>query len=458
MTIRVSAMLTCILLLAGSARAQDTHYWNLFYGTQATLLGGAVIGSASDLSATYYNPGMLAVNREQGLLLGANVYQLQKYTLDQSSRGSTTETWIGPAPALIAGRVPVDSTVLGGIAYSILTRQALRSDLQSRLVGSRDLIGNDGIPEQFSSELVLGAKLSDTWVGVTLFRLVHPKVGIGLTNYVSLRNQTIRSDGMGQALSANGVLTNITRVLNVEYYNIRLLWKFGVGVNLDPLTLGLTVTTPSVNLFGTGSLFADYSGNYSGIPGDTARTEVLVATHQKDLASRYKTSWAVGAGLGYRFGKSRIHFSLEWYAPVSYFNVLETSPFTGQSNGRQYPAAVTQEMKSVINAGLGFEHSLSSSLGLFGSVVTDFSNVPAGTASNLPLTTWNLIHFSAGAVISFSAFDLTVGGSLAGGTEALQDIPWVHNPASLGAVLGASTEGEVRYLNATAVLAFTFKF
>jgi len=37
-----------LLLLATGARAQDTHYWNIQYGTRATLLGGAVIGSVSD--------------------------------------------------------------------------------------------------------------------------------------------------------------------------------------------------------------------------------------------------------------------------------------------------------------------------------------------------------------------------------------------------------------------------
>ena len=46
------AMLVCLQ----ASRAQDTQYWNIQYGTRSTLLGGAVIGSVADLSATYYNP------------------------------------------------------------------------------------------------------------------------------------------------------------------------------------------------------------------------------------------------------------------------------------------------------------------------------------------------------------------------------------------------------------------
>jgi hypothetical protein len=452
------ALCSALLAFSDGALAQDTHYWNLFYGTQATLLGGAVIGSVSDLSATYYNPGMLAVNREQGLLLGANVYQFQQYKVEQSSRGTTTDTWLGPSPGLVAGRVPVDSSIVSGIAYSLLTRQYMKTDLENRLVATGDFLGGDGLPEQLSTELVMGAKLSDTWAGVTLFRLLNPQVGIGVTNYVAIRNETARTNVMGYALSTGGTLTNSARILNVDYYNVRLLWKFGLAIELDPLTLGLSVTTPSVKLFGTGSLFVNYSGNYSGSPADTTRKDLLVASNQEDLPSHYKTSWAIGAGAGYRFGKARVHFSVEWYAPVGLFSVLETSPFIGQSNGQQYAAAVTQEMKSVINAGVGLQYTLSPSLSLYGSVVTDFSSVPSGSTSTLSLTTWDLLHLSGGAVILFDTFALTGGVSFAGGSESLMEIPWVRDKDALGKVLATTSDGDIRYFSLNVILALTFKF
>jgi hypothetical protein len=448
---------SALLTLSGGARAQDSHYWNLFYGTQATLLGGAVIGSVSDLSATYYNPGMLAVNREQGLLLGASVYQFQRYKVEQSDREPTTDTWVGPSPSLVAGRVPVDSSIISGIAYSLLTRQYMKTDLENRLVATGDFLGGDGVPEQLSTELMMGAKLSDTWAGVTLFRLVNPQVGIGVTNYLAIRSETARTNVIGEALSSGGILTNSARILNVNYYNVRLLWKFGAAIELDPLTLGLTVTTPSVKLFGTGSLYVNYSGNYSGNMSDTTRKDVLVASNQDDLPSHYNTSWAVGAGVGYRFGKARAHFSAEWYAPVALFSVLETSPFGGQSDGKQYAAAVTQEMKSVINAGVGLQYTLSPSLSMYGSVVTDISSVPAGSTSTLSLTTWDLLHFSAGVVVSFNTFAVTGGVSFAGGSETLMDIPWVRDKNALGRVLGTTADGEIRYFSANVILALTFK-
>ena len=50
---------------------QDAHYWNIQYGTSSTLLGGAVIGSVSDLSATYYNPGAVALFEDANFIFRA---------------------------------------------------------------------------------------------------------------------------------------------------------------------------------------------------------------------------------------------------------------------------------------------------------------------------------------------------------------------------------------------------
>ena len=70
-----------ILLFTTSVTAQDAHYWNIQYGTRSTLLGGAVIGSVSDLSATFYNPGAVALFPDQSFVLSARVYQVESISI-----------------------------------------------------------------------------------------------------------------------------------------------------------------------------------------------------------------------------------------------------------------------------------------------------------------------------------------------------------------------------------------
>ncbi len=450
----LASLFVLAIFLTLQAHAQDAHYWNLFYGTEATLLGGTVIGSASDLSATYYNPGMLAVNKEKGLLLGANIYSYQRYTVKGYGAKDVIQGRLAPAPGLIAGRIPLDSTSIGGIAYSILTRQSIDATLEGRFVGQRDVLGNDGAAESFSSDLTLGASLSDTWVGATIFRLLDPSVGFGVTTYAAVRTQKTRSTAIGDALGSDGTTFGSTsRIADVNYTNVRLLWKLGVGVNLDPFTFGLTVTTPSVNLFGTGSVLI----SYSRLVSDTTQKPILLANNQEDLASLYKTSWAIGIGMGYRFGEMRVHFSAEWYAAVPQFTVLETTTFTGQSDGMVHSSVITDERRSVVNAGVGLQYAISPVVAVYGSVVTDFSYVLPGTSSNLSLSPWDLLHISFGTVLSFRTVDITAGLSFAGGHAPLKDIPWTNFSASLGQIIGTNSNSNIGYFSATGVLAFTFK-
>jgi hypothetical protein len=62
--------------------AQDAHYWTLQYGPKSSLLGGAVIGSVNDVSATFYNPGALALAEDLAFAVSADVFEFSSVTLE----------------------------------------------------------------------------------------------------------------------------------------------------------------------------------------------------------------------------------------------------------------------------------------------------------------------------------------------------------------------------------------
>ena len=69
----LAATAATVSTLPAPGRAQDTHYWNSQYGPHAMLLGGTIVGSVKDMSATYYNPGALGYIENPELLVSANV-------------------------------------------------------------------------------------------------------------------------------------------------------------------------------------------------------------------------------------------------------------------------------------------------------------------------------------------------------------------------------------------------
>ena len=79
-----SVLLTCTMVAApwSPALAQDAQYWTYQFGTRATLLGGAVIGSVLDISATYYNPGALALIEDPELVATSRVFEISNISID----------------------------------------------------------------------------------------------------------------------------------------------------------------------------------------------------------------------------------------------------------------------------------------------------------------------------------------------------------------------------------------
>lgn len=432
----VGAATLTLLLCPQPSRGQDTQYWNIQYGTRSTLLGGAVIGSVSDLSATYYNPGALGLSRASGLILSTGVYEGKSLTLDGSGvqKRQVSSFGVNVAPSLVAGRFPADSGAADRLAYSILTRQQANLDLQWRFVGAQETLPGVQGSGPVSQDAALLQRLNEMWAGFTWSRSLSKVVGLGVTTYFALRSQE-----KGMSLSANtlrdsGGVAGLTYETNHDYYNVRLVWKAGLAVDLSPLSLGFTVTTPSVNLFGSGSAFVNtYSNGLDG-NGDGIPDPLFVADYQEKLSSVYRSSWAVGIGASYQMDQFRIDVSAEWYAAVSRFNVLEPGTFTGQSTGAEYQNTFSAALAPVLNIGVGIEYGAGEHTSWYASVITDNSGAETGSGTNFAVSSIDYINVTGGGIFSIGRSKITLGLGYAFGNSP---ISFTDNP-----ILDAATGGQ----------------
>jgi len=458
---RRSAILTLLLCLALSVwtgRAQDTHYWNLSYGTRSTLLGGAVIGSVSDLSATYYNPGALGISAGGGLVLSAGVYEGNYYTIEggDSLENRLNSFRINPAPTYLAGRFPADSLIGEKLTYSLITRQSMRLDLQGRSVTANGRFLGIPVQGDLVSENVFIQDITEVWAGITWSKALAKTVGVGVTTYGALRSQTRRTNISGQQRTAAGEVRGLSAITNYDYFNVRFLWKAGLIADLSPLTIGLTVTTPSINLLGSGSAFVNSWASGVDLTGDSLADEYLLANYQDGLSSRYNSSWAVGAGLSYRMGRWRFDASAEWFAPVRRFAVLETEPFSVQSSGETVTNDLTHELDPVINVGLGVEYQAGEATTVFLSTVTDFSGAVPGSPTNLSITTLDLFHITGGGLFKLGDIDLTFGAGYAFGSNPLTEAAAQSNSEVLRAL--AQRAPDLKFTSRKFKLIFAFSY
>ena len=408
-------------LLSTSVRAQDTHYWNLHYGTQSTLLGGAVIGSVADLSATYYNPGWLALKKDAGLILSARVYDVNTLEVEGNGVQDRKISTIGitPSPSLIAGRLPSDSLIGQKLTYSFITRQLFDSPLETR--GVLNLDPGPTMPDggTLTEEAVFLADLAEYWGGISWSNPLGERVGFGVTSYIAFRTQRKRADLSFKALPDSNDLVTVHGTTDYYYYNVRLLWKAGLAFDWSPLYLGVTVTTPSLSLFGSGHTYLNASANGIDGDGDGDSDPVLEADYQDELSATYKSSWAIGAGAGYAFGRFMLNFSAEWYASVPAYAILDPEEFVNQTTGEVSKNALTVEYDQVLNYGIGVQVTATETMDFFLSYVTDFSAAVPGTTTNLTVSTWDIRHITGGGVFSFGRADVTIGLGYAFGSSRI---------------------------------------
>jgi hypothetical protein len=455
------AALMCLLMFAcaGEARAQDAHYWYNTYGTKSTLLRGAVIGTVTDLSAAFYNPGALALSTEPAFILGAKAWDYGTITVvNGGGVGADLRTSIsGPAPDLLAGVLPFHIREGDRLTYSVLTRKSTDMLIQSdgAAIGAPIPDFNPPTPgnEVFAGQVSLTERLSEVWTGVSWSVPVGKKVGVGFTQFVAVRNERGTVETYGNALATDGTIAASTIVKQYDYQVWNLVTKFGAAANLNPVTLGVSVTTPALGLFGGGNVGVDTVITGYDLNGDGVNDPVFTSNRQRDVNARYHSPWSVGAGAGYKFTNTQFSASAEWFQAVDIYQVLDTTPFTAQSSGIQVSSPITDGAKSVLDYGVGISQQFRPKLVGFVGFCSDRSPHIPGTS--LTIGAWDLYHFSAGAQFSVRSSQLIFGVTYSYGSKNLLQVegkdaapPGPYGPA-------VPTDASAQFRSVRVVFGFT---
>ena len=388
------------------ARCQDSQYWTLQYGPVAELLGGVVVGSSRDLSASYYNPGALALAKDPSLLASVESFQATSVTAEAvPPLLDFHDLDIRPAPSLFAVALPRSFTGSHTWVFSSLTRQDFDIRLDNWLVA-----------EQAGAEALLDQSLTESWFGLSWAHAAGESVGLGLTTYVAYRGQRTRLELSGEAARSPGTGGAVLLVEDYDYGDYRALWKAGIAVKRHTWDLGLSVTTPSVGLFGSGTASYIRSAVGGDLGSGTAEATVAVR-HEEDLASKYQSPWSVAGGAAWRRGDSTFHATAEWFGAVQAFDVLDAVTFSGDPAASRLLGRLRQEARSVVNVGFGFQRNVSERFSYYGAFTTDrtFANKSARAANSL--STWDIYHATAGTSLQVRDVKFTLGVAYAFGGD-----------------------------------------
>lgn len=419
----IKTTLSIFFILVFSIQAQDRHFWDQAVGGRTALLGGIAVGGVRDYSATFYNPGALSFVSKNSMNFNFNMYGIKDFQfIDGGGPGINSRyTRVSLYPASLAGGLPFIGDSLNRFSYMIYSTGYSYVRISERYEGYSDVIptrSQPGYTNAFDGEEYLinqgkiDALLSEVSVGFGYSKKIADNVGIGFTLIGAYRDQTkIRYESYVAYDTTNQRAATSDLYIDLDYWAVRFSGKFGISAEWDDLKLGATITTPSIAFkkASGGTDYANLTSNNVLVDTTTGNPfDIIASDRQEGLPVTYKSPFSIAAGIEYSFSEeTKIHFAAEWFAPLSTYVVMQpesgnfilNNPIAVAPRNSAEILRVYDSMKSVLNAGIAFEHKLNDNITGYAAIRTDFSNANYDEIQGLAVgfTDFNIYHFTAGA-------------------------------------------------------------
>lgn len=473
MRVTILLLLTCAFGFH-SLYGQDTHYWTQQFGTRSALLGGAVLGGANDNTMIYYNPGALGFLENSSVSINANAYGIENIKVENAlgQRGDFESAQLGSVPLLAGGMIRTGNQKWK-LGYAFVSPVNFNFKGIARVDGEFDLVDDDTSPgaEEAVGESGVTSKTSELIFAIGIGHQLDEHWAVGLSNLF-----TVRSHNYQRNYSAYVFLNDQERTLiggniaqNAQYYNVRYAAKLGLVYQNGRWKAGLTVTTPSLNMFGQGTV-ASNIGVKDLILGDSEERISGVATaRQAELKSKFKSPFSVAIGTNYEVGRSSIGLAVQYFSGLDVYDIMEPEPGAFVRPIELAPEIQSDEFlslrsgaTSVVNASLGYEYRLNESLSILGSIRSDMSyfdpEVNQGVGIKSTISSWDIYHFTGGITLDRENSSLSLGLLFSTGFKDDYEQNGSFDPENPNLYIGSRTITEAKYSNFGILLGYTFYF
>ncbi len=425
------------IFIGGNVLAQRNYKFENF-GNRSILLNGNVTGSVDDLGATYYNPARLALVEDPIFSINAKIYQLTDLKIDNitiDGKDISSSEFDG-IPSMVAGTFKIKFLEGHQFAYSLFSRN--RSNLSINYNTSL-IIGEDKedpIPYNYIGSTYITNDLREYWYGVSWAKSMSPNFSIGASLFFSMYKYKGGSTQQYNSIDENEQVSTYSYNTSFQQKSSGFFAKIGAAWVLPKVELGLNIDIPYIEIKGEGKYkFEEY---LSSLETD----DIFTFNDFRDLDSRRKYPLGISIGAGIPIKKHKLHLSTGWYASVSEYSKIDVPDLESETEEDLTPIYFNEELKSIINIGIGAEIFIAEKLNAYGSFSTDFSPYKT-TASILDATNQsgesvdletNYTHYGAGINVTHKWANFILGtvysrgnagfakpASLPGSIDALED-------------------------------------
>ena len=417
------------------------------YGNLSILLSGNVTGSVSDLGLTYYNPGRLPVVEGNTFILNARAYQFNKSVLKNVSKDQKKikNSEFEGLPSMIAGTFTLGKFKDSKFAYSIISRR--NTDLKFSY--DTGLLEGDIFESIPNDELYVGnADLSssqrDDWFGLTWAKQYTEVFSIGVSTFLSVYKGKGSSKAKYVAKYEEDRSAAYLNNIGYEQSSIGIYWKIGLAWQFETWDLGMNIGLPYLEVLGDAEMY-----NEEYLAGLGAGKDIFTYNRFKDLEANRKEPISLALGAGIPIGRNKIHLNIEGYGKMGRYNRI-VIPTLDSATEEPFELSFMEELKAIVNYGIGTELYFSEKVSGYLSYSSDFSAYKENAnifdlvneRSEVKVKDFiNFHHFGFGVNMKMNFANLVFGATYSKGSQAILnplELPNEDPEATIEKVAGLS--------------------
>ena len=417
-------LLFCFYTLIGKLLfSQESHYWSVEQGAYAALIGGAAVADLTDQGASFYNPGFSPFLDSSGISANSSTAFLNILNIENGAGTNLdlSNVSFNLIPQSLSGVIKKPENDQWTTSYSVLNYQYSYFKLNLKTRDSIDVIDEFPGDEEYLGGYNYRNRSREDWAGIAVGYRPNDRFGIGLSTFLVVKTIDYTQGWNGNATTFNDSLFVFRTVAtstyseDIDYASLGVLWKLGLAYNSPKFRLGLTVTSPLVNL----NIFAKATVSRDlFVSSDDLSTEnSKIITYQEKINTRNRKPLNVDIGAAYSFKNSTLSVRLGYFAKLGKYDLLHADEF--QSFSENFDTIVDfgvprMAHKPVLNFGIGLRQHVSDKIDILAGFRTDFNYFDEDALQRLNdfapiIDYWDLYHISGGVAWRINSITFVVG-------------------------------------------------
>jgi hypothetical protein len=385
------------LLLPFLAAGQSHNYWTRSFNEESSLLSGAVVGGGSGPSAIYYNPASISEVTASKFSLNASLFSFTFLNVN-NALGDNIDLETVKAniePRFLSYMLKSRKYKNWSFEIAFLNNENESVEVTASVDEKKDVL--TGIPgdDRYFAFYQFNSHFRDDWIGIGASARLSHRIIVGLSMFAAIKsleymnsldieacplNDSIQFPDGNNSFYAAGYVDNYF----LKFNDYRLLWKAGLLCKWDRLSLGLTITTPSVGVYSDGKRVErkEQQSNITNPETGNPMTDYLIIDYEeKDKVDvSFRTPFSLSAGLTYLLPRRKMIFylSMEYFSGIDPYRIVEAdeSPLMNSgSDSKLFSEWLTfvSGAKPIFNVAVGYSWTLSEKLLLKTGFRTDFN-------------------------------------------------------------------------------------